>query len=127
MSSLYFRPPDPLCYDSIQDLPKNWDIWRRQFNSFMVATKSDKEPDATKVQMFLNLVGPKGVDLYDTFTFTPAEDKDKLDAVLQKFDEHTKLHRSLTVTRHLFFNTYQKENQTMEDYIKHLTKLCNQC
>jgi len=68
-----------------------------------------------------------GVELYETFKFTNDGDEKVLAEVLKKYEEHAKIHKNLTVDRYIFFESNQKENQTMEDYIKELTIKCNDC
>ena len=127
MMTQYFKPPDHLNYDTPQELPTAWEKWKRDFTIFMEATESNAKADAVKVSMLLNLIGAKGVELYDTFTYDTVGDDKKLNKVLEKFEEHVKLHKSVTVNRYVFFMCNQKENQTLEDYIKELTIKCNEC
>ena len=127
MAHSYFKPPDNLDYDSVQELPKCWEQWKKQCQIFMQATEANAKSDAVKVNMFLNLVGQKGIDLYESFSFAEADDKTKLDKVIEKFDQHANLHKSVTVNRYLFFKEHQKEGQSLENYIKILTTMCNKC
>ena len=111
---MYFKPPDSLDYDAVQELPKCWEKWRKQFEIFLEATEAKTKSDAVKVNMLLNLIGSKGTDLYETFTFVTAGDEKKLDKVMEKYEEHVKLHRSVTVNRYLFFKQDQKEGESLE-------------
>ena len=126
MAHSYFKPPDYLDYESVQELPKCWENWKKQFLIFMEATESNSKSDGVKVSMFLNLIGQKGVELYETFTFADG-DNQKLDKVIEKFEEHASLHKSVTVNRYLFFRERQKDGQSLENYIKQLTTMCNSC
>ena len=126
MAHSYFKPPDYLDYESVQELPKCWENWKKQFLIFMEATESNSKSDGVKVGMFLNLIGQKGVELYETFTFADG-DNQKLDKVIEKFEEHANLHKSVTVNRYLFFRERQKDGQSLENYIKQLTTMCNSC
>ena len=127
MFSNYFKPPANLDYDAVQDLPKAWERWREQFEIFLDATEASTKEDAIKVNILLNLIGPKGMDIYRTFTYTTEGDNKKLNKVFEKFEEHVKLHKSVTVNRFLFFKYNQKEGQTLENYIKELTKMSKDC
>ena len=123
----YFNPPDKLHYESVQELPKAWEKWKRSFDIFMEASECDKKDDKIKVSIMLNLIGPKGQELYDSFSWNNADDKKVLNTVIEKFQEHVKLHKSVTVSRYDFFSYSQKENQSLEDYIKELTIKRNDC
>ena len=126
MAHSYFKPPDYLDYESVQELPKCWENWKKQFQIFMEATESNSKSDRVKVSMFLNLIGQKGVELYETFTVGEG-DNQKLDKVIEKFEEHANLHKTVTVNRYLFFRERKKEGQSLENYIKQLTTMCNSC
>ena len=41
----------------------------------MEATESNNKSDRVKVSMFFNLIGQKGVELYETFTFADGDNQ----------------------------------------------------
>ena len=118
MASTIFRAPDPLSYDSLQTMIKNWRIWLKQFNIFLTATEYAAKDDKVKVNMFLNLIGPQGTDLYESFTWVPETDSNVLEKVIEKFETHINKNKNVTVNRYAFFNFHQKDEQTIDDYIK---------
>jgi len=126
-SAVLFRPPDPFSYDTLQNMITNWRTWQKQFNIFLTATKYADEGDPVKVSMFLNLIGPQGVDLYDSFTWAAEADNLVYKKVIEKFEAHMNKNKNITVNRYAFFNSDQKEGQTIEDYIKELTLLRKDC
>ena len=57
----------------------------------------------------------KGRELYETFTFDSADDKMKLEPVLNKFSEHYNPRKNVTILRHNTFFTYrQLEGQSLK-------------
>ena len=43
----------------------------------------------------------EAIEVYNTFTFDPEEDKNKLDAVLKQFDEHCLAKKNETYERYV--------------------------
>ena len=65
-----FRPPEPLAYDSLQSMVSKWKIWYKDFKTFMIATEQNTKSEDTKIHMFLNLIGPQGNELYESFKWS---------------------------------------------------------
>ena len=121
--ALHFKPPDQLDYNSAQEFAEKWDSWKREFESFMVSAEYENKADKIKVNMFLNLIGQKGRDLYDTLTFDVDGDKLKLNKVLEKFDKHAKPNKCVTINRQIFFHCKQAENQTVRSALTRYSKI----
>ena len=126
-TSNMFRPPDYFVYDSLQSMVTNWKTWYKQFCTYLIATEYDKKSDEVKVNSFLNLVGPQGVELYESFTWDVENDNLKLNKVIEKFQAHMNQNKNITVCRFAFLNCDQKEGQTLDDYIKEVTLLRKDC
>ena len=123
----FFRPPESFHYESLQSMVTKWKTWRKEFETFMIATENIGKDDAIKVSMFLNLIGQQGNELYESFTWTTAGDEKKFEEVLKKFEDHMKGTVNVTVNRFEFFKHDQKEGQTIDDFIKKLTLLRKDC
>ena len=126
-TSTFFRPPDPLSYDSLQTMITNWRTWLKQFLIFLTANEYAAKDDSVQVSMFLNLIGPQGMDLYECFTWDPETDSKVMQKVIEKFESHMNKNKNITVNRYAFFNFDQKDEQTIDDYIKELTILRKDC
>ena len=68
--------------NQFKSYPNAGRIGKKQFQIFIEATESNSKSDRVKVSMFLNLIGQKGVELYETFTFADG-DNQKLDRLLK--------------------------------------------
>ena len=123
----FFRPPEPFQYDSLQSMVSKWKIWKKEFQTFMIATENTGKDDTIKVSMFINLIGQQGNELYESFTWVRDGDDKKLDTVLKKFDDHMKGTINVTVNRFEFFKYDQRDGQTIDDFIKELTLLRKDC
>ena len=101
------------------NLNKKWKTWKEEFLIFLAATETDSKSGKVKVQMLLNLIGARGRDVFKTFTWNVAADKNKFDKVLEAFDNYVCPKKNVTMVRFSFFNHNQGESQSIEDYIIH--------
>ena len=70
------KTPEPFSF-AASDLASQWKLWRRQFEWYLIATRTDadEEVDEEKqVGMLITLLGSEGLKIYDTFTFPQAAD-----------------------------------------------------
>ncbi|KFM68019.1 hypothetical protein X975_02455, partial [Stegodyphus mimosarum] len=68
-----FRPPAPLTF-SVGNVKEKW---KQELENYLLATEKDAKPDKTKIAILLNLLGTKGLEIYNTFRFEPPENKEK--------------------------------------------------
>lgn len=47
-----------------------------------------EKTDTRKITLLLTITGPQALEVFNTFVFTDAGNKDKFDKVTEKFDEH---------------------------------------
>lgn len=77
------RAPEPFSFIA-SDLVAQWGIWRRQFEWYLVATRSGLNVDEEQmVGVLLTLLGSEGLKIYDTFVFAPPADARKVVPVLE--------------------------------------------
>ena len=104
-----------------------WKSWRKEFETFMIATENEGKDDMIKVSMFLNLIGQQGNELYESFSWIEQGDDKKLNKVMEKFEAHMQANVNITVNRFEFFNYNQHDGQSIDDFIKELTILRKDC
>ena len=89
---------------------------------YFAATEKDTKGDKVKTFIFLTCIGQKGRELYETFTFEPADEM-KLAPVLHKFSEYCNPKENIAVLCHKFFTYRQQEGQNFHDFMTELKKL----
>ena len=120
------KMPDPL--DMSGNLAENWRQWKRKFEIYMTARKSDAEEDATKIAILLHCVGSDAIDRYDQFVWdAEKEDKNKYKDTITKFDSEFGGKKRLVFNRYKFWTAERDENEEFLDYLTHLQKLAKQC
>ena len=88
-----FRRPDPLSFDG--NVAENWRQFELDFDIFIETAHGEKSAK-TKAYIFLNLAGREAIEKECSFVYapaengkitTPAESRDNLDVLKQKFAE----------------------------------------
>ncbi|XP_072938829.1 uncharacterized protein [Epargyreus clarus] len=121
------RPPVELCVDgSPVSRADAWRRWKTQFNLFLKASGVYKEEPAVQSSLLVNLIGPDGFDIYQTFTLEDKE-RDDVTVLLKKFDDYFGVKPNVTLARYNFFTRNQDQGESICQYVtalKLLSKFC---
>lgn len=105
---------------------ESWKQWLNSFQIYLVATETNKKEERIQIAQLLHFAGPEAQKIYSTFKFN-AEEQDKLDAVIKKFDNHFAPRQNKTFLRYKFFTTKQTENMSLEEFVTELKKQAQAC
>lgn len=86
-----------------------------------------KEEGGVQASLLINLIGPEGFDVYETFTFEDSTDKDNVDKLIQKFDEYFGVKPNITLARYNFFTRNQEIGESINQYVTALKLLAKNC
>jgi hypothetical protein len=125
------KTPEPFSFGA-SDLASQWKLWRRQFEWYLIAirTDPDEEVDEEKqVGMLITLLGSEGLKIYDTFIFPRAlaDDAKKIQPVLDKFQAHFEPRRSEVFERFKFLRRHQLPGETLDTWLIELKNLIQSC
>lgn len=124
------------------NLANDWPNWKRNFMVYMIANNKSAEPEATKIAIFLWLVGSGGANIYNTLfpndgsqnsllgTIRTADDavmQRSLDDVITAFDRHCIPQRNVAMETFKFNVIAQKERQTFLDFETELRTQVRNC
>ena len=65
-----FKPPSTLSLEG--NVADNWRKWKQRFQLYMEASGSMKKPEKQRVAIFLHLIGDDALEIYNTFSLSPA-------------------------------------------------------
>ncbi|XP_046601433.1 uncharacterized protein K02A2.6-like [Neodiprion lecontei] len=105
---------------------ENWRTWRARFENYLVASEANKKSEATQCAQLLHYIGEDGFKIFTTFTI-PDEEKDKLQPLIKKFEEHFLPKENLAYERYQFFSYRQRDGETLEQFITELKKKAKKC
>ena len=75
--------------------------------------------------MLLAVIGDDALHIFNTFTFTNAAHKEKLDEVNKRFKEYCSLRKNVIMERYMFWKTAQAHEETIDSFVislRHKTK-----
>jgi hypothetical protein len=75
MANSDFLAPKPI--EDGSDLSDQWIRFHEEFNLYLTATEKSDKDDKIKVAILLRCIGPRGVDIFKSFSFTDGKSKDK--------------------------------------------------
>ncbi|KAK9728089.1 hypothetical protein QE152_g18123 [Popillia japonica] len=93
MEASGFKVPGPLLLEA--NLAENWNKFKQKFNLYLEATGTKDATEAKKIAILLTAVGDDGLDIYNAFTYSSTEDKNKLETIIKKFEVQQKTRISL--------------------------------
>lgn len=115
-ASAMIQQPAPLQQDG--NLASNWKEWKSSFDYFLIAAGKDSAPSKEKCGLFMHVIGKYGREIYEELDVTE-EIKQEYSALCIKFAEYCDPTKNINYERHMFFETYQHNN----DFDKYLGEL----
>lgn len=107
---------------------ENWKSFRPdEMEVYQLAASIHKKALEVRVASLLNVIGKKGMDIYETFQWENSSDALKLGKVLEKFEEHSVPVCNETYERYAFFKCKQLSNESLDSYVTALMKLSESC
>jgi len=91
----------------------------------MEALGSMKKPEKQRVAIFLHLLGDDALEICNTFSLSPAEEK--LDVLFRKFEEYCNPRRNITFERHKFFPFFHQPTENIDQYVTELRTRASTC
>ena len=122
--SVDFLAPKPIQDGS--DLSNQWTRFKEEFELFLTAAEKSDAEDKIKVAIMLRCIGPRGNDIFKSFTFTGGKAKDNFADVVEKFDAFCNRGTNKLVKRHQLLSTKQNL-MTIDEYVTALHKIAREC
>ena len=81
------KPPEPLNLDS-SNLANTWQQWRQHFELFSLASGLSSKEAKVQSATLLHMIGPDTLEVYNTFTWSNEDDKQKANIILMKCEAY---------------------------------------
>ena len=102
--------------------------WSKQFDFYMKATEKDTKGSDVQVAILLTLLGAEAMDIYRSFEWVTAADKDDIVIVKAKFKAYFTPRVNETYERYKCLKIKQEQGETFESFLTDLKKnLVNSC
>lgn len=124
MAESDFLIPKPM--EDGADLSYEWTRFLEEFELYLVATEKDKKADKIRIALMLRCIGPRGIDIFKSFTFTGGKSIDKYSDVTEKFQAFCLKTSNKIIKRHQLLSTKQG-CMTIDEYVTSLHKIAREC
>ena len=114
MSSAKFPVPAPFDFST----PEAWPLLKTRFERFSSLSKLDEADGQHQVDTLVYSMGAESLT---------ADDKKKLDKVLEAFDKYFRPGVNVIHQRTLFERSVQNPGESMEEYVRRLRAAANHC
>ena len=119
------KPPAQLDFD-VTNLADSWKRWKQELELYMDLALCGKD-EATKIKLFLYLIGSQGREIYDRMAFEAPASERSLSQVLVAFDTHYNTNKNETVERFKVFSRSQEPGDSQEKFVTDLKLLATTC
>ena len=80
-----------------------------------------------QVNTLLHVAGPEAIKIYNTFEYIEEEDREDVNTLLNKFDEHFLPQKNLSYERHIFHTRVQQPGETIDEFVTDLKRKAATC
>ena len=106
--------------------PNDWPKWITRFERLRVASELDKKPEETQVATLIYSMGDDADDIFSALPMT-ADERKRYDTVKSKLEGVTIIKRNVIFERAKFNLRFQKENESVNNFIGDLFTLAQHC
>lgn len=113
---------------NLEDIENCWPQWQRfklSFRNFVLAAGLERISETRKAAILINCVGHEAQELY--FNVLKVEGKDKLEEVIEVFDDYFKPKQNEIINRYNLNKRNQEEGETFDAFYTAIRKLAENC
>ena len=115
------NPPSHL--DVKENIAENWKTFKQAWSSYAIIRNIHQQPEAYQVALFLHCIGPEALKIFNEMSFDNAQEKEKLENIVKKFDEFTIGVTNESYERYMFNSQNQSPDETFDTYVAALRTL----
>ena len=123
------HPPRPL--DVKGNVADNWKTFNQAWQNYAIIMNITSQPEAYKVlykvALFLHCIGPGAVKIFNGMSFENPDDSEKLECIINKFEEFTIGEINKTYERYVFNRRNRSPEESIDSCIATLRTLAQTC
>ena len=118
-------PPEALNLNG--NIAENWRRWKQHFKIFSLASGLSEKDVGVQATTFLHMARPEALEVYNTFSWPNPDDKNKVDKIMESFNQYCNPYKNVTWERHKFNSCNQKPGETIDQYVTDLKTKAQTC
>ena len=95
--------------------------------NYAIIMNIHQQPETYQLALFLHCIGPEALKIFNGMPFENPQEREKLESIIQKFDEFTIGETNETYERYLFNSWNQSPEETFDAYVVALRTLSQTC
>jgi transposase InsO family protein len=119
------KPPTELKLTG--NLSENWRRFKQQFEIYLAASGIKDDADSQKVNLFLHVIGPEALEVYNIFTWENGDDATNLTKVKKQFGDYCNPVKNITFERHVFNRRIQQTSESIDAFVTDLKVKASSC
>lgn len=108
------------------NISEKWRVFKQNFDIFATAIELSKKPEAVRIAVFLNAVGPDAVETYNSFEI-PETEKVKYNSVVKAFSDFCEPKKNDVYETYVFHSRNQRESEPFDNFLMDLKKQVRKC
>ena len=116
--------PAEMDFSTSGNIAERWKSWKQTVQLYLDVAMSEKT-EKEKCKAFLYVIGKEGREIFNTFVF--AEQKDKLEPLLEKFESYCIPKKNVTMERHKFNTRTQGSTELIDQFVTDLKNIARDC
>ena len=117
--------PSPLSLTG--NVAENWRRFKQRFELYRLASGASIRGNNHQVPLLLHVMGEDALEVYNSFTWDNADDRNKYDPVIAKFDSYCTPKKNIVLERFHFNNASQGEQEEFDRFVTRLKNLAASC
>lgn len=106
--SMYTMLQQPAAMSDEGNIATNWREWKSAFDYYLIAIGKETATSREKCALFMHVIGKCGRDILEELDLDD-ESKQDYSVLVSKFANHCDPARNVNYVRHVFFDTYQRD------------------
>ena len=102
------------------NITENWRRWKQRFNIFSLASGLSGKGAKVQAASFLHVAGPEALEVYNIFTWDDTDNKNKVDKIIEKFDQYCNFRKNIMWEHHKFNTRNQQPGESIDQYVTDL-------
>ena len=117
--------PQPMLFrDNVAD---RWRKFKQRFELYRLASGAAQKEEAIQVALLLHIMGEEAIEVYNSFTWATATDKNKYDNVMKQFEDFCSPKKNVVLEQFNFNKAVQDGNRDFDHFIIKLRTLADTC
>ena len=121
-----YRLPDPLKVTG-SNVADNWERFREQWENYELAADLTDASSEKKAAIFLTCVGSEAYDVYRSMEFPSADDKNKIENIVEGFETFCVGAVNVTYERYMFHRRMQDVGERFDVYLGEIRRMARSC